>query len=231
MGCALTSPRFGARAAPGLGEGRLGAPRRPRLRSRGRGPRGGHSLARTPGPAPRGRGRRPGLLSLTPEEGEQGLGGVGGPEPPNKPKKPQSGLQGPTAALRAPPSGLRRCWVSAPHRDCCARLGNVRPRGSGPLAGASPGERALLPPLFFPLLFPPVSSRVAVSSTGLPDSLLFARRRPRSTAAQSAPFIYRVVFLTFESASHCVVALVSFDLGANLVIFLPLTPPLKSREY
>lgn len=37
MECALTSPRFGARAAPGLGEGRLGALRRPRLRRRGRG--------------------------------------------------------------------------------------------------------------------------------------------------------------------------------------------------
>lgn len=85
-------------------------------------------------------------------------------------------------------------------------------------------------PVTSSLLSLPFSSPVP-SSTGLPDSLLFARRRPRSTAAQSAPFVYRVVFLSFESASHYVVALVSFDLVANLVIFLLLTPPPKSREY
>lgn len=143
---------------------------------------------------------------------------------PARPSRPYS--RDPSTPSRSPPlPGL-----GAPP-GLLRPLGHVHPRGSGPLAGASPGERALLPPLFFPLPFSsPVSSRVAVSSAGLPDSLLFARRRPRSTAVQSAPFVYRVVFLTFESASHYVVALVSFDLVANLVIFLPLTPPPKSRE-
>lgn len=52
MECALTSPRFGARAAPGLGEGRLGVLRRPRLRRRGRGGAPGAAIHWLTGLAP-----------------------------------------------------------------------------------------------------------------------------------------------------------------------------------
>lgn len=83
-------PEVRRSCGPGPGRGAVGCSAKAAApeAGAGRGPRGGHSLARTAGPAPRGRGRRPGLLSLTAREGEPGLGGVGGPGTPNEPKTP-----------------------------------------------------------------------------------------------------------------------------------------------
>lgn len=178
MGCALTSPRFGARAAPGLGEGRLGAPRRPRLRRRGRGGAPGaaiHWLVRLAPPLGGEAGgpdlcpNRPGRGSLDSE-----VSAVGKLRTtrrcPARPSRPCSRV--PTTLSRPPPL----LGLDAPPRLLRPR----RPRA--PLRVWASRWRlawraALLPPLFDPLLFSSaVSSRVAFSSAGLPDSLLFARR-------------------------------------------------------
>lgn len=196
-------PEVRRSCGPGPGRGAVGCSAKAAApeAGAGRGPRGGHSLARTAGPAPRGRGRRPGLLSLTAREGEPGLGGVGGPETPNEPKTPGPAFK----ALQPRSEHPQPVSAAAGSRCPTGTAAPARPRAP-PRVWASrwrlawragPVTSSLLSPPFSS----PVSSRVAVSSAGLPDSLLFARRRPRSTAAQSAPFVYRVVFLTFESAS------------------------------
>lgn len=188
MGCALTSPRFGARAAPGLGEGRLGAPRRPRLRRRGRGGAPGaaiHWLVRLAPPL----GERPEARTcvLTAPGGGAWTRRCRRSANSERPEDAQPGLQGPAAEFRPPSAGLRRSWVSMPHRGCCARVGHVRRCGSGPLAGASPGERPCYLLSSIPSFFPPLFLLASPSRLLACQTACCLPAEPRSTAAQSCP--------------------------------------------
>lgn len=198
MECALTSPRFGARAAPGLGEGRLGVLRRPRLRRRGRGGAPGaaiHWLARLAPPL----GERPEAWASVPNRP-----GRGSRDPEvsaaRKLLTNRTCLTRPSRLCSRVPTTLS--WapplldLDAPRRLLCPRRPRVLPRVWAscwrPAWRAGPVASSLLSPPFF--FF--VRSRVAFPSTALPDSLLFVCIRPRSTTAQSVAFVYRVLFLT-----------------------------------
>lgn len=139
MECALTSPRFGARAAPGLGEGRLGALRRPRLRRRGRGGAPGaaiHWLERLATPL----GERPEAWASVPN-------------------RPGRGSRDSEVSATRKLLTNRRC-LTRPSRPCnqvLTTLSRVPPLlglDAPPRLLCPRGEWALLPPLFFPLLFP-----------------------------------------------------------------------------
>lgn len=198
MECALTSPRFGARAAPGLGEGRLGALRRPRLRRRGRGGAPGaaiHWLERLATPL----GERPEAWASVPNRPGRGSRDsevsatrklLTNRRCLTRPSRPCNQVL--TTLSRTPPL----LGLDAPPRLLCPR----RPRAL-PRVWASRWHPAWrVGPVASSLLSPPFSffglSRVAFPSTGLPGSLLFARLRPSSTTAQSVAFVYRLFFLT-----------------------------------
>lgn len=104
-----------------------------------------------------------------------------------RPEDAQPGLQGPAAEFRPPSAGLRRSWVSTPHRGCCARVGHVRRCGSGPLAGASPGERPCYLLSSIPSFFPPLFLLASPSRLLACQTACCLPAEPRSTAAQSCP--------------------------------------------
>lgn len=121
-------PEVRRSCGPGPGRGAVGCSAKAAAPEAGvgRGPRGGHSLALTPGPAPRGRGRRPGLLSLTAPGGGDWDSEVSAVQKLltirrclPRPSRPRSGLR-PAAGLEALPRLLRprrpralRCvWAS-----------------------------------------------------------------------------------------------------------------------
>lgn len=175
VGCALTSPRFGAREAPGLGEGRLGALRRPRLRRRGRGGAPGWPFIGSYA-WPRPQGERPEAGTCVPNRPGRGSRDsevsairklLTNTRRPARPSRPHDRVS--AALSRSPPL----LGLDAPPRLLRQRRPTCSPADPGlSLAGASPGERALLPPLFFPLLFFLLcvfSRRLLVYRPGGPD--------------------------------------------------------------
>lgn len=163
-GCALTSHRFGRSSCPRPGRRAVGHSATPRLRGRGV---GGASL--TTGhwseyltPPPRGGARGPRRPAQTAPGGwrahTQCL-------PLNsdsqRPRAALVGVQGPHSPVvtylkgSSPAAGSE---VSAAAKRVCSARNRPRalPPLPGPLAGAPPGGRTLLPPHLFPSLFLPL---------------------------------------------------------------------------
>lgn len=130
-----------------------------------------------------------------------------------RPSRPRSRV--PTTLSRA----LQLLGLDVPPRLLCPRRPRALPRVWAspwrPAWRAGPVASSLLSLAFSFFIL----SRVAFLSTGLPDSLLFARIRPRSTTAQSVAFVYRVFFLTGVRGSLCI-NLVSLEPVASLVLVL-----------
>lgn len=116
---------------PGPGRGAVGCSAKAAApeAGAGRGPRGGHSLARTPGPAPRGEAGGQGFCPQPPQEGERGLRGVGAPETPQERRLPRRALKAPQPSSDQPrPLSAPLLGLDAPARLLRPRRPRAPPR-------------------------------------------------------------------------------------------------------